>query len=119
MKKPAAWDTKGRLELMEQKERENRERILKLESVNQNLNTVVQEKETVVVQNQKETEDLTAKVTQLQDENRDLKKRMEQSEDDFKDQLRTKNRTIEDLEYSKSSSERRMKSLGIFRMQFL
>ena len=112
MKKPPAWDIKARLELMEQKERENCERIQKLESVNQNLNTVVQEKETVVVQNLKETEDLTAKVTQLGDENRDLKKRMEQAENDFNDQLRSKSRTIEDLEYTKSTSERRMKSLG-------
>ena len=112
MKKPPAWDIKARLELMEQKERENCERIQKLESVNQNLNTVVQEKETVVVQNLKETEDLTAKVTQLGDENRDLKKRMEQAENDFNDQIRSKSRTIEDLEYTKSTSERRMKSLG-------
>ena len=118
MKKPPAWDIKARLELMEQKERENTERIHKLESVNQNLNTVVQEKETVVVQNQKETEDLTAKVTQLGDENRDLKKRMEQAENDFNDQLRSKNRTIEDLEYTKSTSERRMKSLGKNRLHF-
>ena len=62
MKKPPAWDIKARLELMEQKERENCERIQKLESVVQNLKIVVQEKKTIVVQNQKQKEDLTAKV---------------------------------------------------------
>ena len=63
MKKPPAWDIKARLELMEQKERENCERIQKLEIVVENLKLVVQEKKTIVVQNQKQTEDLTAKVT--------------------------------------------------------
>ena len=48
---------------MEQKERENCERIQKLEIVVENLKLVVQEKKTIVVQNQKQTEDLTAKVT--------------------------------------------------------
>ena len=62
MKKPPAWDIKARLELMEQKERENCERIQKLESVVQNLKIVVQEEKTIVVQNQKQKEDLTAKV---------------------------------------------------------
>ena len=47
---------------MEQKERENCERIQKLESVVQNLKIVVQEKKTIVVQNQKQKEDLTAKI---------------------------------------------------------
>ena len=111
-KKIPAWDLKGRIELMERKERENKERLLKLENQNQNLNSAVQEKEMVVVQNQKETEDLSNKVSQYSEEIRCLKRQIQTSEDDYKDQLRTKNRLIEDLEYSKSSADRRMKSLG-------
>ena len=80
--------------------------------MNKNLNSVVQEKETVVVQNQKETEDLSTKVLQLTDENSSLKRRLEKSEEDFREQLRSKNSLIEDLEYSKSSAYRRITSLG-------
>jgi peptidoglycan hydrolase CwlO-like protein len=88
------------------------DRLSNLENQNQNLNNVVQEKETVVVQNQKETEDLSSKVSQLTDESSTLKRRLEKSEEEFSEQLRSKNRLIEDLEYSKSSAYRRITSLG-------
>ena len=97
---------------MEARERETRDRLHALEGQNHNLNNVVQEKETVVIQNKKEAEDLTHQVLQLSEENDKLKKKIGTAEDDFMEQLRTKNRLIEDLEYSKSSSERRIKSLG-------
>ena len=97
---------------MEARERETRDRLHALESQNHNLNNAVQEKETVVSQNKKEAEDLTHQVLQLSEENDKLKKKIGTAEDDFMEQLRTKNRLIEDLEYGKSSSERRIKSLG-------
>ena len=88
------------------------QRITNLENQNLNLNNVVQEKDTVVVQNQKETADLSTKVSQLTEENSTLKRRIETSEEEFNEQLRSKNRLIEDLEYSKSSAYRRITSLG-------
>ena len=97
---------------MESRERETRDRLHALESQNHNLNNAVQEKETVVIQNKKEAEDLTNQVLQLSEENDKLKKKIGTAEDDFIEQLRTKNRLNEDLEYGKSSSERRIKSLG-------
>ena len=72
----------------------------------------LKEKDTVVVQNQKETADLSTKVSQLTEENSTLKRRIETSEEEFNEQLRSKNRLIEDLEYSKSSAYRRITSLG-------
>ena len=50
---------------MESRERETRDRLHALESQNHNLNNAVQEKETVVIQNKKEAEDLTHQVLQL------------------------------------------------------
>jgi len=100
VKKPAPWDTKARLEIMERKMREDNERITKLENLNQNLNSAVQEKENVVAQNQIQTQNLSSKVTQLDEENRELQ-----------DKLRAKNRLIEDLEFNQSSSKRRIKAL--------
>ena len=113
LKKRPAWDTKGRLEDMEIESAKFKERILNLENKNEHLNTEVQEKETVVVQNKREAEDLSSKVIHLTEENCSLKRRIETSEDNFKEQLRTKSRQIEDLEYSKSSADRRIKSLGM------
>jgi len=80
--------------------REDNERITKLENLNQNLNSAVQEKENVVAQNQIQTQNLSSKVTQLDEENRELQ-----------DKLRAKNRLIEDLEFNQSSSKRRIKAL--------
>ena len=88
------------------------DRISNLENMNKNLNSVVQEKETVVVKNQKETEDLSTKVLELTEENSNIKRRLQKSEEEFSEQLRSKNRLIEDLEYSKSSAYRRITSLG-------
>merc|ERR1719295_535531 len=85
---------------MERKMREDNERITKLENLNQNLNSAVQEKENVVAQNQLQTQNLSSKVTQLDEENSELQ-----------DQLRAKNRLIEDLEFNQSSSKRRIKAL--------
>ena len=103
---------KGRLEDMEAAYSSTVSRVTVLENQNTNLQTEVEIKQTVVAQNQKETEDLTSKVSQLTEENCSLKKRMEASEDNFKDQIRSKERQIQDLEYSKATSDRRVKSLG-------
>ena len=111
-KKIAAWDTKGRLEATERAQKQLLERISNLENQNVNLNSVVQEKEAVVVENKKQTEDLSSKFSELQEENCALKRRLETSEEDYREQLRTKNRLIEDLEYSKTSAYRRITSLG-------
>ena len=73
----------------------------------------MEEKETVVAQSKIETEDLVNKVSHLTKENDVLKKRIETSEDEFKEQLRIKTRLIDDLEYSKSSADRRIRSLGM------
>ena len=112
-KKRAAWDVKGQLEDVRANEIEFKKRLLALETQNQNLNTKVEEKETVVAQSKIETEDLVNKVSHLTKENDVLKKRIETSEDEFKEQLRIKTRLIDDLEYSKSSADRRIRSLGM------
>ena len=112
-KKRAPWDVKGQLEDVRANEIEFKKRLLALETQNQNLNTKVEEKETVVAQSKIETEDLVNKVSHLTKENDVLKKRIETSEDEFKEQLRIKTRLIDDLEYSKSSADRRIRSLGM------
>ena len=57
-KKRAAWDVKGRLEDMEALMRRTNTRVASLESQNTELKTNVEEKETVVIQNTEELNNL-------------------------------------------------------------
>ena len=67
-KKRAAWDTKGRLEDMEALMRKTNTRVAALESQNTELKTNVEEKETVVIQNTEELNNLKNEKGNLESE---------------------------------------------------
>ena len=67
-KKRPAWDTKGRLEDMEALMRKTNTRVAALESQNTELKTNVEEKETVVIQNTEELNNLKNEKGNLESE---------------------------------------------------
>ena len=67
-KKRPAWDTKGRLEDMEALMKKTSSRVAALESQNTELKTNVEEKETVVIQNTEELNNLKNEKGNLESE---------------------------------------------------
>ncbi len=110
-KKRAAWDTKGRLEDMERHLKVTNERLVSLESQNTQLKSNVVEKETVVIQNSEELKNVRNEKDTLETEVSKLKKDLSEMTEKCDDEAKKFKRAIGDLEFDKSSLERKAKSL--------
>lgn len=106
-----AWDLKGRLEDMEAMFRQTNTRVTDLEMEKTQLETDVEVKKTVVVQNSEEIKELRQKITKSEEEVESLKKKLREKEDEYSTETTKLKRQLEDETFIKTSLERKLKSL--------
>jgi len=105
------WDLKGRLEQMAAQMASTNERVAALESQNTDLKTHVEEKETVVAQNTQELDQLKSENAQLLAKAEALEKQLANAKESHEDDAKKFKRQIDDLEFDKSSLDRKIKAL--------
>lgn len=110
-RKPAPWDLKGRLEIMEIKFSETTARLAAMETEKKALETDVSLKKEVVVQTSEEVRELRTKLADTEAEVRRLKKQILDTEEENKTEISKLKRKLEDEEFNKNSLERKLKAL--------
>ena len=103
---------KGKLEDMEAKMSTTMNRVVALENQNTLLKTNVEEKEIVVVKNSEELSTKEAEVSELRIKVNGLTMQLKNQEEQNEENCKKQKRTIDDLEYTKSTLERRTRALG-------
>ena len=106
------WDLKGKLEDMEAKMSTTMNRVVALENQNTLLKTNVEEKEIVVVKNSEELSTRQAEVSELKTKVVELTSKLKNVEEQNEENCKKQKRTIDDLEYTKNTLERRTRALG-------
>ena len=106
------WDLKGKLEDMEAKMSTTMNRVVALENQNTLLKTNVEEKEIVVVKNSEELSTRQAEVSELNTKVVELTSKLKNVEEQNEENCKKQKRTIDDLEYTKNTLERRTRALG-------
>ena len=92
---------------MENYLKSTQQRVCALENQNTELQSNVEEKETVVQQNTEQLDNFKSQIDALQSEKTELKKKL----DEEMDKLKSKSRELDDVQYAKSSLERRIVDL--------
>lgn len=105
------WDLKGKLEDMEAKMSTTMNRVVALENQNTLLKTNVEEKEIVVVKNSEELSTRQAEVSELNTKVVELTSKLKNVEEQNEENCKKQKRTIDDLEYTKNTLERRTRAL--------
>ncbi len=110
-KKRPAWDVKGRLEDMEALYASTHDRVAQLEAQKTELTANVQEKETIVVQNSQELNDLKTENKNLLERAEKLDKELNAAKEEGEEKTKALKRQLDELEFDKNKLDRRVKSL--------